>query len=202
MLGADKGFTIKTKGYLSLGCLGAAVLWTALWFLFPMEWYTVFFDSTIGSYVTLILLATVLVIPFCWLFTIITSSNISFTLNYIANVLFMIATVFVYSALRFSMWWLVAIAVLAHIAVQTFIIGTAHPYKKKKLKKMSKKFKNVSYEKITGGTVKIEPEIDSDSVPLIKKQPLIAIMWAAVHTILIDVVYILLFSLIAYTFAY
>lgn len=202
MLKIDSGFTIKRKGLFSLGCLAAAVIWTILWFVFPMEWYSIFFASTIGSYVTLMLLATVLIVPFCWLFTLITASNISFTVNYIANVLFMIGVTFLFAAFRYSMWWLIAIAVILQIAVQTFIIGTAPPYKKKKLKKLSRKYKNVSYEKITGGTVKVEPEITDDGIVLIKKQPLIAVMWAAVHTIVIDALNIAVFWLLAYTFNY
>lgn len=202
MLKIDSGFTIKKKGLFSLGCGVFAVLWIILWFVFPMEWYSIFFASTIGSYVTLVLLATVLIVPFCWLFTLITSSNISFTLNYISNVLFIIGVTFLFAAFRYSMWWLVAIAVLLQTAVQTFIIGTAAPYKKKRLKKLSKKYKDVSYEKITGGTVKVEPEADDSSVILIKKQPLIAVMWAAVHTVAIDAVNIALFWLLAYTFNY
>ncbi|MBQ8825658.1 MAG: hypothetical protein IJ007_01015 [Oscillospiraceae bacterium] len=202
MLKIDSGFTIKKKGLFSLGCIAFAILWVILWFIFPMEWYSLFFASTVGSYVTLVLLATVIVVPLCWLFTIITASNISFTLNYIANVLFIIGVTFLFSAFRYSMWWLVAIAVLLQIAVQTFIIGKAPPYKKKRLKKLSKKHKNISYEKITGGTVKVEPDVDESSEALIKKQPLIAVMWAAVHTIAADVINIALFWLLAYTFNY
>lgn len=202
MLKIDSGFTIKKKGLFSLGCIAAAILWVILWFVFPMEWYSIFFASTLGSYVTLILLATVLIVPFCWLFTIITASNISFTLNYISNVLFIIGVTFLFTAFRYSIWWLTAIAVILQIAAQTFIIGFAPPYKKKKLKKLSKKYKNVSYEKITGGTVKVEPEIEDDGIVLIKKQPLIAVMWAAVHTLVIDTVNIALFWVMAYTFYY
>lgn len=202
MLKIDSGFTIKKKGLFSLGCIAAAVLWVILWFVFPMEWYSLFFASTIGSYVTLVLLATVLIVPFCWLFTIITASNISFTVNYISNVLFIIGVTFLFAAFRYSMWWLTAIAVLCQIIAQTFIIGLAPPYKKKRLKKLNKKYKHVSYEKITGGTVNIEPEIQDDGVVLIKKQPLIAVMWAAVHTLAIDTVNIALFWVMAYTFNY
>ena len=202
MLKIDSGFTIKKKGLFSLGCIVAAVLWVILWFVFPMEWYSIFFASTIGSYVTLVLLATVLIVPFCWLFTLVTASNISFTVNYIANVLFIIGVTFLFSVFRYTMWWLIAIAVVLQIAVQTFIIGNAPPYKKKRLKKLSKKYKNISYEKITGGTVKVEPDVDESSEVLIKKQPFIAVMWAAVHTIVIDAVNILLFWLLAYTFNY
>ncbi|MGN0607578.1 MAG: hypothetical protein ACI4J6_00110 [Oscillospiraceae bacterium] len=193
----DNSFTLKRKGFFALGAVVLAALWAVLWLIFPMEWYAVFFASTVGSYVTLALLAAVLILPFCWLFSLITSTNISVTKNFIVNFIFLVGTFFLFAAFRYSMVWLMIIAAVLHIGAMVWVLGTASVVPKKRIKRM--KAKPVFYEKITGGKVKADEDSGDDLLP-IKKQPIAVVLMAVLYVVLIDLAYILLAWQIAFTF--
>ena len=149
----DNGFTLKRKGFFALGAVMLAVLWAVLWLIFPMEWYAVFFASTVGSYVTLALLAAVLILPFCWLFSLITSTNISVTRNFIVNFIFLIGTFFLFAAFRYSMVWLMIIAAVLHIGAMVWVYGSAEKYKTGRI------------------SLKHKEEPVPEGIKMIKKQP-------------------------------
>lgn len=171
----DLGFTDRKKRFFALGAIVFAVVWAILWVIFPMQWYSLFFASTIGSYVQLILLATVLIFILCWVFTKITASNISVTKNYFVNLIFMIGILFLFSAFRYSMVYLIVIAAVLHAAAMVWVLGTAIP-------------NNEISASAKCGFLKL------------KEQPLITVMWAVLYTIIINAANIFLFWKIAYIF--
>lgn len=173
---------LKRKGIMSLAAVGAAAVWLILWSLFPMEWYSLFFASTVGSYVQIVLLCTVLILPFCWIMSIITSADVSSLLNYIVNLVFMMLILFLFSAFRYSMPWLVAIAAVLHIGAMVWVYGSAEKYKTGRI------------------SLKHKEEPVPEGIKMIKKQPLITIMWAAIYTIAINALNIFLFWKMAYIY--
>ncbi len=187
----DEKFTLKRKGFFAIGAVAVAVLWAVLWLVFPMQWYSLFFSSTVGSYVTLILLAAVLIMPMCWIFSLITRTNLSVTKSLIVNIIFLVGIFFLFSAFRYTMAYLIAIAAVLHIAAMAWVLGTAPKIPKKHIKRT--KPEPVFYEKITGGSVKAE----DDSA---KKQPIAVIGLAVLYVIVINLAYIFIAWEIAFIF--
>lgn len=173
---------LKRKGIMALAAVGAAVLWVVLWMLFPMEWYSLFFASTVGSYIQIVLLCTVIILPLCYIMSIITSADISSALNYIVSLIFMMLILFLFSAFRYSMPWLVAIAVVLHIGAMVWVYGSAEKYKTGRI------------------SLKHKEEPVPEGIKMIKKQPLITIMWAAIYVLAANALNIFLFWKIAYIY--
>ena len=150
--------------------LAFAVLWLILWNVFAMEWYSFFFDSIIGSNIHLFLLFTVITILMCGLFSRLTKINISASLNYIVNIICMFAVTYTFSIFRYEHSQWIAVSVLLHIFLMTFVIGFSKPYDDKVL------------------------------TPLIKRKPFSAAGWALLYAVLTDSLNLMLFYSIAYTF--
>ncbi len=170
----DGGFTPRKKGFFALGTIGLIILWMILWYVFPMEWYSFFFASTVGSYIHLVLLATVLIFPMCWLLTVITGRNISIVKNYPVSLVFMIAIVFLFSAFRYDMAFLPVTAGILHAIAMVWVIGTAKHYERRKIKRI----KNAEA----------------------KKQPLLVVLSAVLYTAAINSANIFLFYKIAHIY--
>lgn len=173
---------LKRKGIMALAAVGAAVLWIILWMLFPMEWYSLFFASTAGSYIQIALLCTVIILPLCYIMSVITSADISSALNYIVNLIFMMGILFLFSAFRYSMPWLVAIAAVLHMGAMVWVYGSAEKYKTGRI------------------SLKHKEEPVPEGIKMIKKQPLITIMWAAIYTLAANALNIFLFWQMAYIY--
>lgn len=110
-------FTYKRKKTAAFICLGAAVLWLVLWQIFPMEFYSLFFASIIGSNILLILLSVMITIPCNLIASKALGSDISMTAELIVNALFMLVFIYLYSIFKYSAVYLPIIAVLLHAAV-------------------------------------------------------------------------------------
>lgn len=187
----DDSFTDKRKGFFALGALAFAVLWLILWYVFPMEWYALFYATTVGSYVNLVLLAAVLILPMCWAATKAMSCNVSVTKNFVVNIIFMVGILFLFSAFRYSAVYVVIIAAVLHIAAMVWVLGTAEPHDKKHTKRVKDNEKSLFGIFRSDGDEKVLP---------IKKQPLIVIMWAVIYTLIIDGANIFLFWEVAHIF--
>lgn len=171
-----KKLTKLSKGIFAAGAVLFAVLWLALWLIFPMEWYSLFFASTVGSFVTIALLAADITIILCWAFSILSGIDIPFSKNLIVNIFFMAAVLWLFAAFRYSMPYVVIIAAVLHAAAMVWVMGFAYKYPKK-------------------------GKSDPENVKAIKKQPIITVIWAAAYVISADILNIFLFSQMAYIFS-
>lgn len=190
----DLGFSERKKAFWSLGAVVFAIAWVILWNIFPMPWYSLFFASNVGANITFVLLAAVLMIPFCWAFSVMSACNLSVTKNTLVNVVFLVAAAYIFAIFRYSAVYLVILVFVLHLAAMVWVFGTAVPLKRHKVKRM--KNKTVSHVSIPSD----EPtEYDTDTVP-IKTQPLVCVGWAALYTAVIEAAYLFLFYKIAYIF--
>jgi hypothetical protein len=194
----DSKFTLKRKGFFALGAVIFAAVWAVLWLVFPMLWYSLFFASTVGCYVTLALLGTVLITIMCWLCSLATSLDISVTKNFIVNLIFLVGIFFLFAAFRYSMVYLVIIAAVLHCAANVWVLGTARIRHREKVKRM--KSKPVFYEKITGGKVDVD-EKSAEDVIAVKSHPVVMILISLLYTLVINAAYIFLAWEIAFTFS-
>lgn len=121
----DSKFTVKKKGFIALGAAVFAALFTTAGFLYPMEFFSLFVDSTVGSYIALVLISIVISALFGWLFSLITRQNISTLLLFVSNVIFQIGMFFLFAAFRYSMpyLWMLTAAVHALVSVLIFLIS-------------------------------------------------------------------------------
>lgn len=122
----DDHFDIKIKKRYSLVCLGIAVLWILLWVTFPMEFYSLFFDSVAGSNVMLVIMELVIMIPANLMFSKILKANISMALTFIGDILCMTAAAYTFSIFRYDRVWWVILALAVHYAAKLFTDGFAY----------------------------------------------------------------------------
>lgn len=118
-------FTEKRKGTASVICLGTAVLWTLLWSVFPMEFYSLFFASNIGSTLFLAFIAAVITFPACFICTKVLKKDISVPLHLCVNIIGMVGCIFLYSIFRYTdIWWLI-LGLVIHMAATAVVFVTA-----------------------------------------------------------------------------
>ncbi len=130
-------FTQKKKGAAAIICIIAAALWTVLWFVFPMEFYSLFFASNIGSTLFLALLAAVITFPACYICTKALKRDISVPLHLAVNIIGMVGCIFLYSIFRYTaVWWLI-LGLVVHIAGTAVIFVLAPQIKINRIKKQS-----------------------------------------------------------------
>ncbi len=172
----------RIKGFAALGAVAFAALWLVLWMIFPMEFYSLFFVSTVGSYAVVILTSSVLILPFCWILTFAASADIPFWLDYVLNVIFMTAVFFLYSAFRYSMPFLIVTAGVLHICGMVFVVGRSEIFKSGRI------------------TLKSKEQPVGTGELMMKKQPFRTVLWAVVHTVVIDVAVVFLLWNMAYIF--
>lgn len=127
-------FTAKRKGIAAIVSLGAAVLWVILWFVFPMEFYSLFFASNIGSTLFLAAMAAVITFPACFICTKALSKDISVPLHLGVNIVGMVGCIFLYSIFRFTaVWWLI-LALAVHLGAMAAVFVTAPAIKVNRVK--------------------------------------------------------------------
>lgn len=127
-------FTEKRKGAAALICLGAAILWTILWLVFPMEFYSLFFASNLGSTLFLAALAAVVTFPACYICTKALKKDISVPLHVTVNIVGMVGCIFLYSIYRYTaVQWLI-LGLIIHMAAVSFIFVIAPDIRIKKIK--------------------------------------------------------------------
>ncbi len=122
----DMYFDIKKKKGYSLICLGLAVLWILLWITFPMEFYSLFFASAVGSNIMLLLMELVIMIPANLMFSRILKANISMSLTLIEDIICMTAAAYTFSIFRYDSVWWVILAIVVHYAAKLFTDGFAY----------------------------------------------------------------------------
>lgn len=127
-------FTLKRKGTAAIISIAAALLWVILWFIFPMEFYSLFFASNIGSTIFLAVLAAVITFPACYIGTKALSRDISVVLHLCVNIIGMVGCIFLYSIFRYTaIWWLI-IGILLHIAATAAVFVLAPEIKVNRVK--------------------------------------------------------------------
>lgn len=127
-------FTAKRKGIAAIVSLGAAVLWVILWFVFPMEFYSLFFASNIGSTLFLAAMAAVITFPACFICTKALSKDISVPLHLGVNIVGMVGCIFLYSIFRFTaVWWLI-LGLAVHLGATAAVFVTAPDIKVNRVK--------------------------------------------------------------------
>lgn len=125
----DNIFTARRKGFIALGAVIAAALMIAAAIFYPMECFSLFIDSTVGSYIALALISAILSCIFGWVFTLITRQALSASLLFVSNLIFQIGIFFLFSAFRYSMpyLWIIAAAVHALVTILIFLISKPSP---------------------------------------------------------------------------
>ena len=135
-------FTPKRKGIAAIVSLAAAVLWVLLWFVFPMEFYSLFFASNIGSTLFLAALAAVITFPACFICTKALGKDISVPLHLCVNIVGMVGCIFLYSIFRYTaVWWLI-LGLAVHIAATSAVFVIAPDIKINRIKE--KKGRHIS----------------------------------------------------------
>ena len=115
----DKYFTDKKRGIFALGAIGFAILWMILWYIFAMPFYSLFFGSTIGSNIQIVLLNLTVLFPFFWLFTKLSGTDLSFSKAVLMNVLLAAGVEYVFSIFMFSdHFYICVIAYIVHALVR------------------------------------------------------------------------------------
>lgn len=109
-------FTMKKKAAASVCSAAAVVLWLILWLIFPMEFYSLFFASAIGSNLLLIVLSAVITFPANFICSKISKNDISVLAHLIINAVGMVGCIYLYSIFRYDMVWLLIIGIAVHIA--------------------------------------------------------------------------------------
>ncbi len=175
----DNYFDLKHKVYAAIGAVVFAVLWMILLDTFPMQFYALFCASLVGSFVQLILMNAVVVPVFLLIFTLVTKTDLSFCkivpLNIICIFGIEILRLFI-GVYGWSMYLLIA-GILIHAAICLWGFGTAA----------------VRDNKAPKGMKAPVPEKEI----AIKKQPLIAVIWAVAFAFSIDVVCLWLYRVMA-----
>ena len=125
----DNKFTVRKKGFFALGAAILAAIFAAAGFAYPMEVFSLFIDSTAGSYIALTLISIIVSCIFIWLFSLLTRQNISALLTLISNAVFQIGLFFLFAAFRYSMpyLWIITAAVHALVTVLLFLISKPNP---------------------------------------------------------------------------
>ena len=173
----DAYFTDRRRGIAALGAVGFVVLWLILWKIFPMEFYSLFFASAVGSNIQLLLLNGVVLFPLFWIFTKLTKTYLSFSGTVLANLLLLIAADYVFAVFMFSdFFFLCVIALIIHAAANVPIFGSAEVRAGKSQKASGEKS--------------------------IKKQPLITVIWAAAFAFTSEAVSFALLYIAAHIYAY
>ncbi len=121
-----KYFDKQQKKIISFICLGTAVLWIILWNIFPLEFYSLFFASSVGSNVMLILLELVLLFPMNFLFSKLAKGNFNMIFSIISDIVCMTALAYTYSIFRYSAVYIVIFSAVIHFVLWIFIIGNAY----------------------------------------------------------------------------
>ena len=116
-------FTPKRKKIAAICSAAAVVLWLILWNIFPMEFYSLFFASLVGSNLLLAVLAAVITFPSNLLCSKITRRDISAGIHLIINIVFMVGCIYLYSIFRYDAVWLLIIGIAAHIAVTALLFA-------------------------------------------------------------------------------
>ncbi|MCI7768608.1 MAG: hypothetical protein MSJ26_11600 [Oscillospiraceae bacterium] len=127
-------FTEKRKGIAAIISVGAAVLWVFLWLVFPMEFYSLFFASNIGSTLFLASLAAAVTFPACFICTKVLKKDISVPLLLCVNIIGMVGCIFLYSIFRYTaIWWLI-LGLLVHMAATAVVFIIAPQIKINRIK--------------------------------------------------------------------
>ena len=175
----DNYFDLKHKIYAAIGSVVFAIVWLILWDMFPMQFYSLFCASLVGSFVQLILLNAVVAPIFLLIFTLVTKTDLSFCKLVPVNVV----CIFGIEILRlfigvygWSMYLLVA-GIVVHGAICLWAFATA-PIRDNRAPK---------------GMKAPAPEKEI----AIKKQPLIAVILAVAFAFSIDMVCLWLYRVIA-----
>lgn len=130
----ERYFTLKRKGIAAIVCVAVALLWVILWFIFPMEFYSLFFASNIGSTIFLAAIAAVISFPACYIGTKALSRDISVPLHLIVNMIGMVGCIFLYSIFRYTAILWVIIGMVLHIAATAAIFVLAPEIKVNRVK--------------------------------------------------------------------
>lgn len=175
----DNYFDLKHKLYAAVGAVVFAAVWVILWDTFPMQFYSLFCASLIGSFLQLILLNAVVVPVFLLIFTLVTKTDLSFCKTVPVNII----CIFGIEILRlfigvygWSMYLLLA-GIAVHAAACFWAFATA----------------TIRDNKAPKGMNAPAPKKET----AIKKQPVISVIWAAAFAFSIDMVCLWLYRVMA-----
>lgn len=178
----DKYFTDRKKGIFAIGALSFAVLWMILWYVFAMPFYSIFFESIVGSNIQLLLLNITVLLPLFWLFTKLSGTELSFSKTVLMNVLLVAGVEYAFSIFAFSgRFYIFPAAAIAQMLINIWTFGSAGVRSGKNRKGMR------------------APEVKYEAA--IKKQPIISIIWAGAFTFTADAAAVALMYIIAHIYA-
>ena len=169
----DNYFDLKHKIFAAIGSVVFTIVWMILWDMFPMQFYAIFCGSLIGSFIQLLILNAVVLPVFLLIFTLVSKTDLSFCKTVPINIFCIFGIEIMYG------WGLPLLlpAIILHGAICLWAFGTA-PVRDNKAQK---------------GMKAPEPKREI----AIKKQPLIAVIWAVAFAFSIDIVCLWLYRTIA-----
>ncbi len=175
----DNYFDLKHKIYAAVCSVVFAIVWLILWDMFPMQFYSLFCASLIGSFIQLILLNAVVVPIFLLIFTLVTKTDLSFCKTVPLNIICIFGIELLRLFIGFYGWsmYLLLAGILVHAAVCFWAFATA-PIRDNKAPKGMK-----------------APAPPKETA--IKKQPLISAIWAVTFAFSIDMVCLWLYRVMA-----
>ncbi len=175
----DNYFDFRHKVYAALGAVVFAIVWLILWDMFPMQFYSLFCASLAGSFIQLVLLNAVVAPVFLLIFTAVTKTDLSFCKTVPINIVCVFGIELLRLFIGFYGWsmYLLAAGIIVHGAICLWAFGTAEIRDKKAPKGMN------------------APSPKREIA--IKKQPVIAVIWAVVFAFSIDAVCLWLYRVMA-----
>lgn len=136
----------KRKGTATLCSVGAAVLWVILYMIFPLEFYSLFCSSNIGSNVLLVLMSAVVTFPMNFIFSKLLKKDINTIIHLIINVIGMLAAVYTYSIFRYdAVYWIVLAATAHSAAAAVLFVKSKSLYEQKGIALPPKRLSSALY---------------------------------------------------------
>lgn len=162
---------LRKKGKAALIALGAALLWTVLYLIMPLPFYSLFFMSTVGNNLLLAAMAAILTLCTDYIFSRALKAEIITAAHLITGIVFMVGFIHLYSIFRYTAVYWVIISVVGYCGAEAVIFIKARREKIPLIK-----------EKKGGGKIS-------------------SAVMGAVCALLSDCIYLLLFTILLNSFA-
>ena len=114
-------FTPKRKAAAALCSVCAVILWSVLWIVFPMEFYSLFFASMIGSNLLLVLLSVIITFPLNWICSKVLSADVNMKWHLTVNIVGMVGCIYLYSIFRYNIPVLPILGMLLHLSASAVL---------------------------------------------------------------------------------
>ena len=114
-------FTPKRKAAAALCSVGIVILWAVLWLVFPMEFYSLFFASMIGSNLLLVVLSVIITFPLNWICSKVLNADVNMKWHLAVNAVGMVGCIYLYSIFRYTIPALPILGLLLHLSASAVL---------------------------------------------------------------------------------